>query len=59
MEIVTLDLTDEWATRELRICVRALGQLSPNARLLVEHLRSSGTAGAANAPSAPNSRSPG
>jgi DNA-binding transcriptional LysR family regulator len=41
MEIVTLDLTDDWATRELRICVRALDQLTPNARLLVEHLRAS------------------
>jgi DNA-binding transcriptional LysR family regulator len=41
MEIVTLDLTDEWATRELRICVRVLDQLTPNARLLVEHLRAS------------------
>jgi DNA-binding transcriptional LysR family regulator len=39
MAIVPLALTDSWAVRELRICIRNLGELPPLARQLVEHLR--------------------
>ncbi len=39
MDIAVIELTDEWATRELKICVRHLAGLTPNARRLVEHLR--------------------
>jgi DNA-binding transcriptional LysR family regulator len=35
------DLTDDWAVRELRIVVRALAELRPYARELVESLRAS------------------
>lgn len=44
MDLVTLDLDDPWATRELRICVRSLAGLTPNARRLVDHLRASASA---------------
>jgi DNA-binding transcriptional LysR family regulator len=36
-------LTDDWALRELRICVRALADLRPFARELVESLRTGET----------------
>jgi DNA-binding transcriptional LysR family regulator len=39
MAIALVDLEDSWALRELTICVRALEDLSPSARQLVEHLR--------------------
>lgn len=39
MDIAVVDLADEWASRELRICVRRLADLTPNARRLVDHLR--------------------
>jgi DNA-binding transcriptional LysR family regulator len=44
--ICMLDINDEWAVRDLTICVRDLSALPPFARQLVEHLRdkSSGTA---------------
>jgi DNA-binding transcriptional LysR family regulator len=46
MAICMLDINDEWAVRDLTICVRDLSALPPFARQLVEHLRdkSSGTA---------------
>jgi DNA-binding transcriptional LysR family regulator len=37
--ITAVDLTDEWARRNLTICVRTLADLPPYARQLVEHLR--------------------
>jgi len=37
--IVAVALTDPWAERELKICVRKLAELPPYARRLVEHLR--------------------
>jgi DNA-binding transcriptional LysR family regulator len=39
MAIVAVELTDPWASRELRICLRSLDELPPFARQLVEHLR--------------------
>jgi len=39
MALGVVDLTDEWARRELTICVRGLDQLAPYARELVESLR--------------------
>jgi DNA-binding transcriptional LysR family regulator len=41
MEVRKLDLTDAWATRELKICVRSFENLPPAARRLVEHLKAS------------------
>ena len=41
MEIAVVDLADDWASRELKICVRRLADLTPNARRLVDHLRAS------------------
>jgi DNA-binding transcriptional LysR family regulator len=35
-------LDDRWATRELRLCVRSLDDLSPQARQLVAHLAGMG-----------------
>jgi DNA-binding transcriptional LysR family regulator len=40
--ITAVDLSDEWAQRNLTICVRAVSDLPPYARQLVEHLRASG-----------------
>ena len=40
MAIKAVDLTDDWARRELTICVRDLQALPPYARQLVEHMRS-------------------
>lgn len=37
--IKEIPLEDEWAHRELRICVRSLAALSPAAMLLVDHLQ--------------------
>jgi DNA-binding transcriptional LysR family regulator len=39
MAIAAVELTDAWATRDLKICVRNLQNLPPYARQLVEHLR--------------------
>ncbi|HEX2727713.1 MAG TPA: LysR substrate-binding domain-containing protein [Beijerinckiaceae bacterium] len=47
MAIALVALKDEWATRNLTICVRALAELPPYARQLVEHLRADGQASAA------------
>jgi DNA-binding transcriptional LysR family regulator len=40
MAIKRVRLTDAWATRQLRLCMRNLEQLPPYARELVEHLQS-------------------
>jgi DNA-binding transcriptional LysR family regulator len=42
MAIAIVALADEWAARNLTICVRALAELPPYARQLVEHLRAGG-----------------
>lgn len=42
MDLAVLDLSDDWALRELTICVRNLDDLAPYARDLVESLRSRG-----------------
>jgi DNA-binding transcriptional LysR family regulator len=39
MAIAAVTLTDPWAVRDLKICVRSFGELPPYARQLVEHLR--------------------
>jgi DNA-binding transcriptional LysR family regulator len=39
---VTVVLDDPWATRELRLCVRSLDELSPQARQLVTYLAGTG-----------------
>jgi DNA-binding transcriptional LysR family regulator len=39
MAISAVDLEDPWATRDLTLCIRALSELPPSARQLVEHLR--------------------
>jgi DNA-binding transcriptional LysR family regulator len=39
MALGVVELSDDWAMRELRICVRALAELRPFARALVESLR--------------------
>lgn len=39
MDLGVVELTDDWALRELRICVRSLADLRPFARELVESLR--------------------
>jgi DNA-binding transcriptional LysR family regulator len=41
MQVRKLDLTDAWAIRELKICVRSFENLPPVARRLVEHLKAS------------------
>jgi DNA-binding transcriptional LysR family regulator len=42
MAIAPVVLSDSWALRELKICVRNLAELPPYARQLVEHLRAQG-----------------
>jgi DNA-binding transcriptional LysR family regulator len=42
MAIAPVVLSDSWALRELKICVRNLAELPPYARQLVEHLRAPG-----------------
>lgn len=42
MAIVIVPLNDDWALRDLRICVRKVTALSASARLLVEHLTAAG-----------------
>ena len=37
--ITAVDLTEDWARRNLTICIRGLADLPPYARQLVEHLR--------------------
>lgn len=39
MDLALIELADEWAVRELKICVRAMAELRPYARELVESLR--------------------
>src|SRR5215212_6408627 len=39
MAIAIVGLEDPWALRDLTICIRPVGELSPSARQLVEHLR--------------------
>jgi DNA-binding transcriptional LysR family regulator len=39
MAIGAVDLEDSWAARDLTLCIRALKDLAPSARQLVEHLR--------------------
>jgi molybdate transport repressor ModE-like protein len=39
LAIDAVPLADDWAVRELRLCVRALAALPPHTRLLVDHLR--------------------
>ncbi len=39
MGLGVVDLTDDWALRDLTICVRRLAELRPYARKLVEALR--------------------
>jgi molybdate transport repressor ModE-like protein len=39
LAIETVPITDDWAVRELRLCVRSLAGLPPHARALVDHLR--------------------
>jgi DNA-binding transcriptional LysR family regulator len=41
MEVRKLDLTDTWAVRELKICVRSFENLPPAGKRLVEHLKAS------------------
>jgi DNA-binding transcriptional LysR family regulator len=41
MALALIDLTDDWALRELKIVVRAEAELRPYARELVESLRAS------------------
>jgi hypothetical protein len=38
MALAVIDLTDDWARRELTICVRSLEGLAPYARELVDSL---------------------
>lgn len=44
MALGVVELADEWALRELTLCVRALDELRPYARELVESLRRGATA---------------
>ncbi len=37
--IVSVELEDSWAARDLTLCIRSLKDLPPSARQLVEHLR--------------------
>ena len=39
LAVEAIPLADEWAVRELRICLRDLLALTPHARRLVDHLR--------------------
>ena len=39
MSLAIVDLTDDWAVRELTLCVRSLAALRPSARQLVDALR--------------------
>jgi hypothetical protein len=40
MRLGVVELTDDWAVRELRICVRGMDELGLYARELVEALKS-------------------
>ena len=51
MAIAIVGLEDPWALRDLTICIRPVGELSPSARQLVEHLR----AGSLSRPAQPSS----
>lgn len=48
--LAVIDLTDAWATRQLKLCVRPGETPSPAARLLLDHLRNSALAHASTAP---------
>jgi DNA-binding transcriptional LysR family regulator len=39
IEVRKLDLTDNWAIRELKICMRSFENLPPAGKRLVEHLK--------------------
>jgi DNA-binding transcriptional LysR family regulator len=39
MEVKVVELSDGWAARDLKICVRDLQRLPPYVRQLVDHLR--------------------
>jgi DNA-binding transcriptional LysR family regulator len=39
LAICAVPLADEWAVRQLRLCVRSLAALPPHARRLAEHLQ--------------------
>jgi hypothetical protein len=39
MDLAVVRLDDEWAARDLTICVRSLDDLAPYARQLVESLK--------------------
>ena len=41
-DIKTVEITDDWAPRDLQLCVRARGALSPAAAALFEHLAAKG-----------------
>ena len=41
--IVTVEITDDWAPRDLQLCVRSLAALSPAAGALFRHLAGMGT----------------
>ncbi len=45
MAIKSVDLTDDWALRELTICIRDFNALPPYAQQLVEHMRASADRG--------------
>jgi DNA-binding transcriptional LysR family regulator len=49
MSIAIVSLEDPWAVRELTICVRAVADLTPSSRNLVEHLRTHPDGGASSA----------
>lgn len=42
MKIASVRLADEWATRRLSLCIRAREELTPQARMLLDHLGASG-----------------
>ncbi len=37
-QIVTIRLRDAWATRQLSLCIRDVGDLTPPAKALFDHL---------------------
>jgi DNA-binding transcriptional LysR family regulator len=41
LSLAVVSLDEEWAERELKICIRSFAALPGAARLLVEHLRRS------------------
>ena len=41
-QVVTVEITDDWAPRDLQLCVRSLPALSPAAAALYRHLAGMG-----------------